>query len=158
VTVVGPAELSAELPGDVVLTRESPVGGGPVAAIAAGLAATPAGVGAALPPLTVVCAGDLPFLTSYAVDQLCAVMSDHDIACFVDDDGRTQSLCAVWRTAVLSGALPADPAGQSLRSVYGRAREQGARLAELRWTGQQPPPWYDCDTPEQLAQAERMIT
>jgi molybdenum cofactor guanylyltransferase len=161
VVVVGPAELSSELPGDVVLTRESPAGGGPVAAIAAGLtAAVLAGdrAGVPMPPLTVVCAGDLPFLTSYALERLCAATSDHDVACFVDDDGRAQSLCAVWRTATLAGALPVDPAGQSLRSVHDRARAQGARLAGLRWTGTQPPPWFDCDTPEQLEQAERMIT
>ena len=70
VVVVGP---SRPLPRPVAWRREDPPGGGPVAAIAAGLPATSA-------PLVAVLAGDLPFLTASAVGAL-------RFAVGPDDDG-----------------------------------------------------------------------
>src|SRR4051794_13279237 len=68
--VVGPPELVELLPPDVLLTRETPPGGGPVAAIAAGLARLP---DPAEHPITeepfrvAIFAADLPFLSPVAV-------------------------------------------------------------------------------------------
>ena len=95
VVVVGP---SRPLPRPVAWRREDPPGGGPVAAIAAGLPATSA-------PLVAVLAGDL-FLTASAVCALrAAVGPDDDGALLVDADGRAQLLAGVWRSAALRLSL-----------------------------------------------------
>ncbi len=126
VIVVGPG-------GDV---QEEPPYGGPVAAVAAGLPLLSAGV-------VVVLAADLPFVTAAAIETLVR----HAPAVAIDDAGRPQLLLAAYRTDELRLALPADPAGASMRSVV-----SGMALRRVTLDGS-PPPWWDCDTPIQLAQA-----
>nr|WP_239086085.1 NTP transferase domain-containing protein [Catellatospora methionotrophica] len=142
--VVGPPELAPALPAGAVLTREDPPGGGPVAAVAAGAAGL-AAAGAA--DRVLVVAADLPFLTREAVTALLAV--DADVVMFTDADGRRQHLCAAWRLGALRAALPAQPHGAPMRVLLGHAE-----VAELPWAGAGPEPWYDCDTPDELRQAE----
>jgi molybdopterin-guanine dinucleotide biosynthesis protein A len=146
--VVGPPELP--LPAGVARTREEPPGGGPVAATAAGLALVPAGVGYAA-----LLAADLPLLTDEAVRQLRAAARARGRAgaVFVDGDGRPQWLCGVWRTGALRAslaALPEGPAGVSLRVLLG-----DLPAATVTAAGPGPPPWWDCDTGEDLRRAER---
>ncbi|GAB4056294.1 hypothetical protein GCM10028775_54330 [Catellatospora paridis] len=142
--VVGPPELAAELPPGAVLTREDPPGGGPVAAVAAGAAGLPetGDTGRVL-----VVAADLPFLTRDAVAALLAV--DADVVMFTDADGRRQHLCAAWRLGALRAALPARPHGAPMRVLLAQVD-----VAEVPWAGSGPAPWYDCDTPDELRQAE----
>lgn len=122
--------------------------GGPVAAIAAGLARITA-------PTVVVLAADLPFVTAAAVGQLRAALvavAGASVAFPVDGDGRDQPLCAAWRADALRKALAAvgDPAGASMRSLISACPD----IMRCRIDGD-PPPWFDCDTPEDLAQARR---
>lgn len=126
IIVVGPG-------GDLV---EDPPGSGPLSAVAAGLARVEADV-------VVVLAADLPFVTVEAVQTLAA----NAPAVAVDDEGRPQYLLAAYRTDELHRALPVDPAGRSLRSVI-----DSLKPARLRLDGS-PPPWWDCDTPTDLAKA-----
>lgn len=158
--VVGPASLP--LPGGVVRVSEEPPGGGPVAATAAGLAAlAEIGTDADLDPTpashgetVALLAADLPFLDARAVAVLRTAlqMSTVDGMVFVDADGRRQTLCGVWRAGPLRAALDrlGPPAGASMRALLG-----GLRVGELADRGQ-PPPWYDCDQPEDLLRAEDM--
>lgn len=127
-TVVGPG-------GDLV---EQPPGGGPVAAIAAGLARVTA-------PVVVVLAADLPFVTAETVRRLVAAAP----ATAVDDEGRAQYLLGAYPTSALRAALPADPRGARVGDVVRSLAPQGVRFDE------RPPPWWDCDTAEQLEQARR---
>jgi molybdopterin-guanine dinucleotide biosynthesis protein A len=123
--------------GDLV---EDPPGGGPLAAIAAGLTRIEA-------PVVVVLAADLPFVTVDAVETLVHRAS----AMAVDDHDQAQYLLAAYRTDELRGALPDLPVGRSLRSVIDA-------LAPTRVVvGGSPPPWWDCDTPEDLARARMWI-
>jgi molybdopterin-guanine dinucleotide biosynthesis protein A len=117
---------------------EDPPGGGPVAALAAGLPLVEA-------PVVVVLAADLPFVTADAV----AVLAARANAVAVDDAGRAQYLLAAYRTADLRAAIPPYPDGCSLRSVIDPL---APALVQL---GGDPPPWWDCDTPEQLAFARK---
>jgi molybdopterin-guanine dinucleotide biosynthesis protein A len=172
--VVGPARDG--LPDDVLVVREEPAGGGPVAAVAAGLQRItgPVGGSAEVPPgvsLVALLAADLPFLTAAAVDALvaavestavigaapptgpaAAVESTVDGALYVDGQGRRQLLCGVWRLGALRRALAAlgDPAGRSMRSLLA-----GLRVTEVRAEAGARPPWYDCDTDEDLRKAEQ---
>jgi molybdopterin-guanine dinucleotide biosynthesis protein A len=146
--VVGPAPPHP--PAGVLFTREEPPGGGPVAAVAAGLALVPATI-----QLTAILGADLPFLTADAVDRLSRALSrdiaqDDDGCVYIDSDGRHQWLCGVWRTAALRERLRrlGDPSGRGMRHLT-----EGLRLATLT-TVADPPPWFDCDTEDDLRRAE----
>ncbi|MGN9764156.1 molybdenum cofactor guanylyltransferase [Micromonospora sp. SD12] len=183
--LVGPP---GRVPAGVRLTREDPPGGGPVAATSAGLALLDPGT-----PVVALLAADLPLLTRAAVGELLDHLdAGHDGACYVDADGRRQTLCGVWRVAPLRAALdrlateralrPARPAevatrpdevaprhpggsagrasghpGGSAASLAGapiRALLAGLRVREVPWAGGGPPPWFDCDTDEDVRRAE----
>ena len=142
--VVGPPQ---PVPAEVRLVREEPPGGGPVAALHAGLAEVEADVVAVL-------AGDLPFVTADLVHELLRRLSGDGVL-VVDDTGRDQLLLGVWRTAVLRQALPAQSAHAPLRRVLAPLAVRRVRppVAPGR-----PPPWTDCDTPADLARARAWRT
>ncbi|MEH0973405.1 NTP transferase domain-containing protein [Micromonospora sp. CPCC 205546] len=182
--LVGPP---GPVPAGVRVTREEPPGGGPVAAAAAGLALLDPGT-----PVVALLAADLPLLTRAAVGELLdhldaaglAAAGDdgtghdaagHDGACYVDGDGRRQTLCGVWRVAPLRAALDRLAAERAGRRPDGsaeragrrpdapaaplagapiRALLAGLRVCEVPWTGAGPPPWFDCDTDEDVRRAE----
>jgi molybdopterin-guanine dinucleotide biosynthesis protein A len=144
VVVVGPKRETAR---PVVPVLEDPPGGGPVAALAAGLAH----VGS---PTVAVLAADLPFLTAEVLVLLESRLGpDDDGALLVDREGRDQLLAGVWRTESLRRALGAagPPEGLALRRVL-------ATLTVVRVgvpAGVREP-WQDCDTPEDLRRAEEL--
>jgi molybdopterin-guanine dinucleotide biosynthesis protein A len=135
--VVGPPQY---VPVGVALTREEPPGGGPVAAVAAGLACIDA-------PWVAVLAGDLPFLTADAVDVLRAAAAAYDGAIALDDGGRDQFLTGVWRTSALKTA----GGGPSMKSVVA-----GLDVVRVSLTGapDAPPAWFDCDDQQDVTRAE----
>ncbi|MGY2067710.1 molybdenum cofactor guanylyltransferase [Blastococcus sp. SYSU DS0619] len=140
--VVGPPQ---QVPRDVVLTREDPPGGGPVAALRAGLSAVDAEVVAVL-------AGDLPFVTGALVGELRRRLQ-RDGVLVEDDTGRDQLLLGVWRTAALRAAVGDPDAPPALhRAVAGLAVD---RYRPSPAPGEVPP-WLDCDTPEELARAREV--
>jgi molybdopterin-guanine dinucleotide biosynthesis protein A len=140
---------SGDLPPDVLVTREQPPGGGPVAATAAGLALIPTNV-----PLVALLAADLPLLTARAVETLRAAVGTSataDGVVYRDDAGRQQSLCGVWRVDALRGALGrlGKAEGASMRSLLALLT-----VESVAWPHEGPPPWFDCDTEDDLRQAE----
>jgi molybdopterin-guanine dinucleotide biosynthesis protein A len=148
--VVGPA---SDLPPGVLVTREEPSGGGPVAATAAGLALVDPGLST-----VALLAADLPLLTSDAVGALRRALdgSDLDGACYLDDRERRQFLCGVWRHAALRSALSRcrDHRRGSLAGAAMRTLLSGLRVTEVSWAGVGPPPWFDCDTDDDVRRAE----
>jgi molybdopterin-guanine dinucleotide biosynthesis protein A len=145
------------LPSDVVVTREHPPGGGPVTATAAGLAL----VGPATPAVALL-AADLPLLTDDAVAVLrrAAGQGHVDGACFVDHTGRRQWLCGVWRVSPLLAAVDrlAVDRGGELSGAPLRALLSGLRVREVTWSPGGPPPWFDCDTDDDLRRARDWAT
>ncbi|SIN27162.1 molybdenum cofactor guanylyltransferase [Micromonospora cremea] len=167
--LVGPAGV---VPPGVRVTREDPPGGGPVTAAAAGLALLDPATN-----LVALLAADLPLLTRAAIDELLSHLAPlrhtgpaasasgssdvgperlPDGACFVDADGRRQSLCGVWRVAALRAGLDRLTAerGGSLAGAPVRALLAGLVVREVPWSGDGPPPWFDCDTDEDVRRAE----
>lgn len=138
--LVGPRR--PELP-HAILVRESPLGGGPVPALRAGLAHVRA-------PWTAVLAADLPFLRPWHVAELRHEAYGRAGAVLVDADGRPQWLAGVWRTAELLGAL-GSYGGDSLRGLMAASEPRYVRSA----AGERP--WYDCDTPSDVESAARLI-
>lgn len=190
--LVGAADA---VPTGVLVVREDPPGGGPVAAAAAGLAllgpdtAVVALLAADLPLLTRAAIGDLlnhldretpdaepahggpapappahggPAPVPPAQDGLVPAHGGlggerrPDGACFVDGNGRRQSLCGVWRVAALRTALDrlTVERGGSLSGAPVRALLAGLVVREVAWSGEGPPPWFDCDTDEDVRRAE----
>ncbi|MEU8466478.1 NTP transferase domain-containing protein [Streptomyces sp. NPDC029006] len=129
--------------------REEPSGGGPVAALAAGLRFTAAAH-------TVVLSADLPFLQQATVQRLLTALRDTgaDGALLTDADGREQPLVAAYRTAALRReltALAATPDGLSglpLRRLTGALRLTRVPDAQAS---------FDCDTWDDIAHARAHI-
>jgi molybdopterin-guanine dinucleotide biosynthesis protein A len=140
--VVGPPQ---PVPPDVLLLREQPPRGGPVAAIRAGL-------GEVATDVVLVLAGDLPFLTGGLLAALRERLTGDGVM-VVDDTGRDQYLLGAWRTSTLRDAVAAAQGHTPLRRVL-------APIAVRRWrpdvAAGEPPPWLDCDTPADLARARAL--
>ena len=136
VVVVGPDQ---PVHGRVIFCREQPPGGGPVAAIAAGLPQTGADV-------IVVLATDLPWIAP-AVPLLVAALPSSGAALLVDDSGRANYLAAAWRRSILAAALTTlgDPSGASARALTELV--PWVRVADEGGWGR------DCDTWDDLALA-----
>ncbi|MFF1377855.1 NTP transferase domain-containing protein [Streptomyces sp. NPDC058308] len=132
----------------VVWAREEPAGGGPLAALAAGLRRTSA-------ERVVVLSADLPFLGEQTIGRLLTVLreSGADGAVLTDPGGRDQPLVAVY----LRDAL--------CREIAGLAEERGlsglplrllvARLELARVAD--PVAAFDCDTWDDIAAARARI-
>ena len=146
--VVGPPSLAPLLPPEVVLTQEQPPGGGPVAGLAAAVRLVPPGVREAA-----VLSADLPFLTAGVLDALRSAIDDEsDAAVLLDGEGRSQWLCAVWHLPSLRRRLAAvgDLSGAAMRDLVA-----GATIRPHAWDGESgPPPWFDCDTDQDIRRAE----
>lgn len=141
--LVGPDRPELTRP-RLTVVCEDPPGAGPVPALAAGLAEVEA-------PVVALLAADLPFLRAVHLTELRRRLDGHAGAVLVDDSGRAQWLAGVWRTDAVTGAL-AGYRGTSLRGLL--APLDPRRVAA--W-GDTHPPWYDCDTPEELADARRRV-
>lgn len=139
VVVVGP-ERPVVRP--VRWAREEPPGGGPLAALAAGLALVEADV-------VVLLAADLPFLDTATV----ALLVEAPGTVIVDETGRDQLLCSSFRTGGLRAAL----AGVTVEN--GRLAPVLLPLVTRRvspvTTPERLAPWSDVDTPGDLDLARR---
>jgi molybdopterin-guanine dinucleotide biosynthesis protein A len=117
VVVVGPTAATSR---PVTFTTESPAGGGPLAGIAAGVAAL-----RDAHDLVVVLAVDMPRVTRETVSRLVAAVGDADAAWLVDGSGRRQ-LAAAVRPAIVPA--PGDAHGLPVRVLMrtGRSTEVAA--------------------------------
>jgi molybdopterin-guanine dinucleotide biosynthesis protein A len=115
VVVVGD-EVGTSRP--VTFVREDPAGGGPAAGLLAGL-----GGFARAPRLVVVLAVDMPLVSTATVRRL-MLSAEEDGALLVDEDGRHQYLCAIYRTEALLAAAPPlqEQHGLPVRKLVGRLR------------------------------------
>ncbi|WP_433225664.1 molybdenum cofactor guanylyltransferase [Actinomadura formosensis] len=139
--VVGPRR--DVLPGAVVV-REDPPGAGPVPALRTGLAEVRA-------PCLALLAADMPFLRPVHVARLLDAMGERPGAVLLDGEGRRQWLAGCWRAGALREALDGYT-GASLRGLLGPLEP-----ATVALPGGTRPAWYDCDTPQELAAAERLL-
>ncbi len=158
IAVVGPprpelARLRPGPAGGLTFAREDPPGSGPVAALRCGLAA----LGAAGPDIIALLAGDMPFLGAAHVGALLAALgrpapAEAAGAVLTDDAGRPQWLASCWRARPLAAALAAY-AGTSLRGLLGPLLPA---QVFCRPEPGEPPPWTDCDTPDDLTAARNL--
>ncbi len=134
VVVVG-TEVTTSRP--VTWRREDPAGGGPAAGLLAGLRGFPTP-----PRLVAVVAVDMPLVTTATVRRL-MLSASVDGALLVDESGREQYLCAVYRTEALLAAAPAPEKehGLPMRRLVGGL--DLARVAALPWESRDVDSWED---------------
>ena len=100
-----------------------------------------------------VLASDLPFVTAEVLDRLRSKLSGSaEVVVLVDDTGRPQWMCSVWRHEALARRLErlGDPAGRSMQDLV-----DGADVWHLSVPARSGPPhWFDCDTVDDVRQAE----
>lgn len=129
--------------------REEPPGGGPLAALDAGLRDTTAG-------RVVVLSADLPFLAAPTVRRLLAALdaTGADGALLTDGDGRDQPLVAAYRTPALRRGLAALTAEHTaLTGLPLRRLTAGLDLTRVP----DPVASFDCDTWDDIATARSRI-
>jgi molybdopterin-guanine dinucleotide biosynthesis protein A len=143
--IAGPPGHPTVLPG-ATWVREDPPGGGPVAGLAAAVAALDPAV-----EVVVVGAGDAPFAGSAVPLLLAALEDDGDAVIGVDPGGRDQPLLGAYHVDALRRALAdvGEASGARLRDLLASLRlvrvPVDARAA------------LDLDTPDDLATAERLL-
>ncbi|WP_327724486.1 NTP transferase domain-containing protein [Streptomyces europaeiscabiei] len=135
----------------VLWAREEPQGGGPLAALGAGLRHTTA-------PYVVVLSADLPFLEEATVRRLLDALSQSagpaDGVLVTDPDGRDQPLVAVYRAEVLRRELARLAAGHDgLTGLPLRRLTATLRLTRIT----DPVASFDCDTWDDIAAARARI-
>ncbi|MGW7620252.1 NTP transferase domain-containing protein [Streptomyces antimycoticus] len=142
--VVGPRRPTVR---PVRWAREEPPGGGPVAAVDAGVRQTTA-------PVVLVLSADLPFLTPETVETLLNGVEGTEGAVLIDSDGREQPLVAAYRAEPLRReiALLATEHG-GLGGLPLRLLVSELALARL----QHPTASFDCDTWEDITTARARI-
>ncbi|MER5306891.1 NTP transferase domain-containing protein [Streptomyces sp. NPDC002773] len=132
-------------------TREDPPGGGPLAALGAGVRETGAEV-------LLVLSADLPFLDEDTVRRLLGALTeapDAEAVLLTDPEGRDQPLVAVYRSAPLRRELALIAEGRGTLSGAPLRLLTGAlRLARVT-AG--PLASFDCDTWEDIATARARI-
>jgi molybdopterin-guanine dinucleotide biosynthesis protein A len=142
IVVVGPRRETTRL---VRWVREEPVGGGPAAALAAGLRAGNA-------PWVVALAADHPFLGPEVIHSLWTAARGHDGSVLVDAAGHEQWLIGCYRRTTLEARVAREAAhgtaGLSLRRLLARLD-----LARLDAVGAAA---TDCDTWQDVAAARAM--
>ncbi|MGY4977910.1 NTP transferase domain-containing protein [Streptomyces sp. 900105755] len=131
-------------------TREDPPGGGPVAALDAGLRHITA-------DRAVVLSADLPFLEEATVERLLAALhrTAADGALLTDADGRDQPLVAAYRTTALRHTLEAlaGDGGNGLTGLPLRRLTAALNLTRVP----DPLASFDCDTWDDIADARARI-
>ncbi|MFD4257228.1 NTP transferase domain-containing protein [Streptomyces sp. NPDC058534] len=148
VVVAGPRPTARP----VTWAREDPPGGGPLAALAAGLRHTTA-------EYVVVLSADLPFLGEPTVARLLSALaaSEADGVLLTDADGRDQPLVAAYRASAVRRELAAlarereegtDLTGMPLRRLTGALRLTRVPDAVAS---------FDCDTWDDIATARARI-
>ncbi|MGW6745738.1 NTP transferase domain-containing protein [Streptomyces sp. NPDC055025] len=130
--------------------REEPPGGGPLAALDAGVRCVEAGT-------VLVLSADLPFLGKPTVRRLVETLdtSGREAALLTDADGRDQPLVAAYRAEPLRRELAL------LATEYGSLRGLPLRLLpdelELARVDGDPLASFDCDTWEDISTARARI-
>lgn len=123
--------------------QENPVGGGPVAGIAAALELCES-------EIVGVLATDMPFAGAHMIHLLSAMTSHDDAIMFVDSKGFKQPLAALYRREALENALSkiGNPHGASMRTLISHLN-----IHEIPMSPEIEKAMIDVDTPDDLVVA-----
>ncbi|MGW1926840.1 DUF6457 domain-containing protein, partial [Streptomyces massasporeus] len=143
-------------------TREDPPGGGPLAALDAGVREIGAGAGGGAGEtgagVLLVLSADLPFLDEDTVHRLLGALADApdaEAALLTDAGGRDQPLVAAYRAAPLRRELARIAAERG--TLAGGPLRQLTSALRLTRVAAGPLASFDCDTWEDIATARARI-
>ncbi|CAI9406722.1 Molybdenum cofactor guanylyltransferase [Pleomorphomonas sp. T1.2MG-36] len=143
---------------DLPVVRDgTPTFEGPLAGVLAGLAH--ASALSSGPTHLLTAPVDLPFLPSDLADRLAAGLIDADTIAFAEGPAGRAPLCALWPLSV-AARLEAFLAGGPERRVgafLAGERTRGIRFAPVHVGGKAVDPFFNINTPDDLAFAEKMI-
>ena len=141
VVIVGPI-FESQLR-SLKFVRENPAGGGPVAAVDAGLAMINT-------EFVALIATDMPFAAAVIHELANSLETSRDGLVPLDAEGFPQTLCAIYRTDALKQAIErlGNPQGCSMRSLTALLH-----LKEIELTPALQSRLLDIDTREELQQA-----
>ena len=141
IIVVGADPLFPEIAYRCV--RENPVGGGPVAGIAAALELCES-------EIVGVLATDMPFAGAHMIHLLSAMTSHDDAIMYLDSQGYKQPLAALYRRESLENALSiiGNPHGASMRTLISHLN-----IHEIHMSPEIEKAMIDVDTPHDLVVA-----
>jgi len=147
IIIVGPQPtISWNHPAGIRVVRESPIGGGPVAGLFAGLQITTA-------TMVLLVATDMPFVMTHLlglVEDAREALEGAECILYRDNEGFLQPLAGLYKSAALRVrfAKIGDPYGQSMRQFVA-----GLKVHELTMSKELAEAFLDIDTVEQLSAA-----
>jgi len=147
IIIVGPQPtMSWNHPAGIRVVRESPIGGGPVAGLFAGLQIATA-------TMLLLVATDMPFVMTDLlglVEDAREALEGADCILYRDNEGFLQPLAGLYKSAALRVRFAeiGDPYGQSMRQFI-----SGLKVHELTMSKELSEAFLDIDTVEQLSAA-----
>jgi molybdopterin-guanine dinucleotide biosynthesis protein A len=124
---------------------------GPLAGIAAGLAASRS-------ELNIVVACDMPLINPRVLQRLVSMIDDHD-ACVAIADGQASALCGVYRSRVARDAQTLLDSGERrVMRLLDRLQTKRVDAAEFRDIDPDLDTFISVDTPEKYADAAVRLT
>lgn len=144
--IVGPA-FPTNSPA-IRFTQETPHGGGPVSAIAAGLELVNS-------EFVAIVATDIPFAGNVIAELIGFLPSAQDVIIPLDSAGLRQTLCAIYRSKPLHSALTeiGNLPGKSMKSLLARLDVTEINLGEAFTSS-----LLDIDTPEDLERVKGTVS
>lgn len=98
---------------------------------------------------------DMPFLPEDVPARLAAEIGESANCAMARSGGRDIPVCSLWDVAALEEALPDYLAGED-RSLFGLANRLG--YIGVEWEVADPDPFFNINTPEDLAEAELRLS
>ena len=139
VIVVGRRDQT--LPADVTVVHDPIADQGPLAGIAAGLAASTS-------DLNLVVACDMPLIHPQVLRRLISMIDDHDV-CVAIADGHASALCGVYRSRIAKDAQALLDSGERrVMRLLDRVHTKRVDAVVFREIDPDLETFVSCDTPE----------
>lgn len=144
--VIVVARRAQPVPAGVIIVNDAVEDVGPLAGIAAGLAASTG-------DLNLVLACDMPLLNPRVLRRLVAMIGDDD-ACVAVVDGHASALCGVYRSRIAKDALALLDSGERrVMRLLDRVQTKRVDAAAFRDLDPHLDSFLSCDTPEAYQRA-----
>lgn len=144
--VIVVARRDQRVPADVRLVHDPVEDLGPLAGIAAGLAASTS-------DLNVVVACDMPLINPQVLKRLASLIDDHD-ACVAVADGHASALCGIYRSRIAPDAQALLDSGERrVMRLLDQIQTKRVEAAAFRDLDPRLETFISVDTPEKYAAA-----
>ena len=148
--VIVVARRQQQVPAGLTVVNDPVEDLGPLAGIAAGLAASKS-------DLNLVVACDMPLIKPQVLERLLSLIDDHD-ACVAVVDGHASALCGIYRTRIAADAQALLDSGERrVMRLLDRVHTKRVDAAAFRDIDPNLETFISVDTPEKYAAARALI-